>query len=75
MLCVFIHLYANPRSWAHRGEQLVESFHSDAIKPSEKKSAQQDAIIKSTSVKPQTMENNVENAMKILHLCLFYVLI
>lgn len=44
-----------------------------AIKPLQKKRTQQDEVNKKEPVKPQTVENDEESMMEILHLCLFHV--
>ncbi len=50
-------------------------LQSGAIKPLQKKKMQGDDVIKRAPVKPQMVENHVEDIMEIWHLCLFHVLV
>lgn len=64
----FHYFYANILNRMHYDKKCVELIlQFNAIKPFQKKGAQREDIITRAPVKPQTMENLVENMMEIWH--------
>lgn len=71
-------MYCNAtiRRWAHKDRQLVaKTLQPGAVKPLQRKRAQQDDIIKRPPAKLQSMKKHIENIMEIQLLCYFHVLI
>lgn len=65
--CAFSSTIVNIQNWLHQ--------FSSRVKPLQRKRTQQDYVIDSVPVKPQTEENHVEDVMEMCNLCLFHVLL